>query len=524
MTRIANAILSVHDKSGLVEFATGLHRLGIALISTGGTARELRQAGLPTVEVAELTGSGELLGGRVKTLHPAVYAGILARRGQAGDMLTLQERGIRPIDLVVVNLYPFIEKTAEPIPLDEALEEIDIGGVTLIRAAAKNFPDVAVVTDPADYPALLQELSDGQGRLAAGTRLHLARKAFALTARYDQHIARYLDRVQASGEVPAAPAPAPVLPDTMSLSFRKLRDLRYGENPHQRAALYVFEERPRGGWAAASQLHGKELSYNNFLDMDAAWQLVSEFADPACAIIKHTNPCGLALGRSGSAEAFRRALACDPISAFGSVIAFNRPVTPECAQELSRLFVEVLIAPEFDPEARQWLQRKRDLRLVRRGPETGPDPWRCRSIDGATLVQEPDRPALAAADLKPVTLLRPDPAQTDDLLFAWKCVKHVKSNAIVVARDGQVLGIGAGQTSRVDSARIALGKGVFPTAGAVLASDAFIPFRDTVDLAAAAGIAAIIQTGGSVRDAEVIAAANEARIAMVLTGQRHFCH
>ena len=524
MTRIATAILSVHDKTGLADFAASLHRSGIALISTGGTARELRKAGLPVTEVAELTGCGELLGGRVKTLHPAVHAGILARRDLAGDMATLEEKGIRPIDLVVVNLYPFIERTAGPLPLEAALEEIDIGGVTLLRAAAKNFPHVATVSDPADYPGLLQELSDGHGHLGLKTRLRLARKAFAATARYDLHIAGYLDRVALSGDTPAAPAPPEGLPEVMTLSLCKHKGLRYGENPHQQAALYTVGEHPAGGWAAITQLHGKELSYNNYLDMDSAWRLASEYTQPVCAIIKHTNPCGLAIGPAGATEAFRRALACDPVSAFGSVIAFNCPITLDCAQEIGRLFVEVLVAPGFEPGALQWLERKRDLRLIRRAPDGSGDPWRCRSIDGALLVQEPDRPALPASDLKIVTGRPPDSTQTDDLLFAWKCVKHVKSNAIVVARTGQLLGVGAGQTSRVDSARIALGKGVFPTAGAVLASDAFIPFRDTVDLAAAAGIAAIIQTGGSVRDPEVIAAANEAGIAMVFTGHRHFCH
>jgi phosphoribosylaminoimidazolecarboxamide formyltransferase/IMP cyclohydrolase len=523
MNRIQTALISVSDKRGIVEFAQSLDRLGVGILSTGGTARALRSGGVPVREIAEVTGFPELLDGRVKTLHPAVHAGILARRDRPGDMAALAAHGIQPIDLVVVNLYPFADRVTQNPPVLDALEEIDIGGVTLVRAAAKNFPHVGVVVHPDDYPMVLAELSR-DGCLSPATRLELARKAFRLTLQTDAHVAQYLLNASADGDRLLPPPGDEPFPAHWIRLLRKETALRYGENPHQQAALYLDALQPETGWGRFEQLHGKDLSYNNYVDMDAAWQLVHEFDDCACAIIKHANPCGAALGNSG-AQAFSRALESDPDSAYGSIIAFNQPVDGATAREMSKLFIEVVIAPEFDAAALNTLTRKRNVRLIRRPPPA----WEARSpqvraIEGVFLVQEWDAPGLAEETLKVVTIKEPDPREQADLRFAWKCVKHVKSNAIVVAKDRRLLGVGAGQMSRVDSTRFAILKARLPLYGAVLASDAFIPFRDTLDLAADAGITAVIQPGGSIRDEEVLAAANERALSMIHTGVRHFLH
>ena len=524
MSTIQTALISVSDKRGVEDFALALHRRGVAILSTGGTARALQARGIPVREVSEVTGFPEMLDGRVKTLHPAIHAGILARRDRPGDMAALAARGFLPIDLVVVNLYPFAERVAQGIGGAAALEEIDIGGVTLIRAAAKNFPGVAVVVHPDDYSAVLAEMESHGGALTPDTRLALARKAFQLTMLTDAQVGRYLlNATIESGELKSAPTDE-LLPDYAYWILRKEAGLRYGENPHQRAALYSDALRPVPGWGRVEQLHGKELSYNNYLDMDAAWQLVTEFDECACAIIKHANPCGAALGDSGE-DAFARALECDPESAFGSIIAFNRPLDGDAAKALSSLFLEVVIAPDFEDSALAILTRKKNVRLIRRSPAAPPAPGlQARTIEGAVLVQERDAAGLAEEQFRVVSSKEPDRRERDDLLFAWKCVKHVKSNAIVIARDRRLLGIGAGQMSRVDSTRFAIQKARLPLDGAVLGSDAFIPFRDTVDLAAGAGVTAVIQPGGSIRDEEVVAAVNERALAMVFTGVRHFRH
>jgi phosphoribosylaminoimidazolecarboxamide formyltransferase/IMP cyclohydrolase len=523
MNPVRTALVSVYDKRGLPELAAALVRRGVTVISTGGTARMLESRGIAVREVSDVTGFPELLDGRVKTLHPAVHAGILARRGRPADLDSLSARGIAPIDLVVVNLYPFAERTACGIGVPEALEEIDIGGVTLVRAAAKNFPDVTVVVDPEDYAPLIAEL-DATGAVAPATRLALARKAFEVTAGYDACICQYLNNTAFSDGVLHHAANDELLPEYLCRLLRRHRTLRYGENPHQQAAVYGLSSRDPEGWLAVEQLHGKELSYNNYQDMDAAWQVVAEFDECACAIIKHANPCGTALA-ADCAHAYRRARDADPDSAYGSIIAFNRMLDGAAAQEMAKLFIEVIVAPEFSPEALDILRRKRDLRLIRKAAaRPGRTHLQIRSIEGAFLVQEADTVPIRREDLRVVTVREPADALWDDLWFAWKCVKHVKSNAIVVARELQLLGVGAGQMSRVDSARLAISKSRQSLTGAVLASDAFIPFRDTLDLAADAGLAAIIQPGGSIRDEEVVAAANELGLAMVFTGRRHFRH
>ena len=524
MSAIQTALISVSDKRGIEDFALALHRRGVAILSTGGTARILQARGVPVREVAEVTGFPEMMDGRVKTLHPAIHAGILARRDRADDMAALAARGFRPIDLVVVNLYPFAERVAQGIGGAAALEEIDIGGVTLIRAAAKNFPHVAVVVGPDDYPAVLAEMESHGGGLTLETRLDLARKAFQLTMRTDAQVGQYLLNAAVEDGSLKPGRPDELFPDYACWILRKETGLRYGENPHQRAALYSNMPRPGPGWGRVEQLHGKELSYNNYLDMDAAWQLATEFDECACAIIKHANPCGAALADCCE-EAFARALECDPESAFGSIIAFNRPLDGPAARAMSSLFLEVVIAPEFEAPALEILSRKKNVRLVRRSPAVPPAPGlQARTIEGAVLVQQRDTAGLAEEQFRVVSVKEPGPRERGDLLFAWKCVKHVKSNAIVLAKGRRLLGIGAGQMSRVDSTRFAIQKARHPLHGAVLGSDAFIPFRDTVDLAAAAGIAAVIQPGGSIRDEEVVAAANERAMAMVFTGVRHFRH
>jgi len=527
MFRIQRALLSVSDKTGLIEFARGLAAASVELVSTGGTAERLRAAGLPVQDVAAVTGFPEMLDGRVKTLHPAIHGGLLAVRNNPAHQAALQAHGIRPFDLVVVNLYPFEATVARPgIGLAKAVEQIDIGGPSMLRSAAKNFEGVAVLVDPADYPAALSEI-ESTGAISRPTRFALARKAFAHTARYDQRIAAFLDRVMLEGSAPDGPALlAPAgFPARLHLALEKVQELRYGENPHQRAAFYRHAGAATG-LAAARQLQGKELSHNNLLDLQAAWDLVREFDEPVVAIVKHTNPCGVATGPSLLA-AFRRARATDPVSAYGGILALNRPLDGPTAAALAEFFAEAVIAPGYAPEALTALQGKKNLRLLELPAAAAPDPSTdldVRRVAGGLLVQEPDRLDLDPATLRVVTRRAPTPAEERALRFAWKVVKHVKSNAIVLASEEATVGIGAGQMSRVDSAKLACLKAQSPTQGTVLASDAFFPFRDGVDAAAEAGVTALIQPGGSIRDAEVIAAADLHGMAMLFTGIRHFRH
>jgi phosphoribosylaminoimidazolecarboxamide formyltransferase/IMP cyclohydrolase len=522
---IERALISVYDKTGVVGFAQKLKALGIEIVSTGGTARLLREARLRVRDVAELTGWPEMLGGRVKTLHPKVHGGILFRRGCAEDRRQAVEHDLAPIDLVVVNLYPFEATAARPDLTPEVLiENIDIGGPAMVRSAAKNFESVAVVTDPADYATVASELQSAR-ELSLRTRLELARKAFATTARYDGLIAGELERLAATNSAVVL-GERPVLPERLHLSLVRQQGLRYGENPHQAAALYV-PCRPGGclaeGLAGAQQLQGKELSYNNLMDLDAAWSLVQEFARPAAVIVKHNNPCGTA-EQEPLVEAYRKAYACDPVSAFGGVLAFNRPVDGATAEEVGKLFVECIVAPGYDATAREKLSSKKNLRLMEMRATAAAEPLELKRISGGVLVQQPDRYELHESALKIVTERAPTREEIEALLFAWKVAKHVKSNAIVFARAGQTLGVGAGQMSRVDSVKIAVMKAQMSLQASVVASDAFFPFPDGVEEAARAGATAVIQPGGSVRDAEVIAAANRLGLAMVFTGVRHFRH
>jgi phosphoribosylaminoimidazolecarboxamide formyltransferase/IMP cyclohydrolase len=519
-TRIQRAILSVTDKTGLVDFARQLSALNIELISTGGTAKLLRDSGIAVKDISELTGFPEMLDGRVKTLHPKVHGGILHRREIPAHVAAVAEHGIQPIDMVVVNLYAFEKTTAKPgVAFEELIENIDIGGPSMIRSAAKNFHDVAVVTSPADYPVIAEELGN-QGALSLDTKWRLAQKAFATTAAYDSAIASTLERISDtdSFQSPAAEA----FPPTLRLSFQKTLDLRYGENPHQKAAMYA--DGSGAGVANARQLQGKELSYNNIVDLQAAWDLAQEF-DPndaaVCAIIKHTNPAGTATGKT-LAEAYKRALECDPVSAFGGVIGVNRPIDGEAAEEMHKLFLEVIAAPAFDEAAKARFATKKNLRLVE--VKAAPQKWILKNVSGGILLQDNDSRPLQDVDLKVVTQRVPAPEETRAMLFAWKVCKHVKSNAIVYARDGQTVGVGAGQMSRVDSARIGAMKAQLPLKGTVAASDAFFPFPDGVEEIARAGATAIIQPGGSQRDPEVIAAADRLGLAMLFTGVRHFRH
>jgi phosphoribosylaminoimidazolecarboxamide formyltransferase / IMP cyclohydrolase len=519
--KIRRALLSVSDKTGLAAFAKALAARGVTLISTGGTARALAAAGLAVAEVAEVTGMAEFLDGRVKTLHPAIHGGLLARRDRADHLAALAERGVEPIDLLVCNLYPFAATVAAGADSETSIDNIDIGGVALIRAAAKNHDAVIVVTDPADYEPIVAALAAGEGAIDAELRRALAAKAFALTAGYDAAIAEWL-------------AGGSAFPKTLVVTGRRVARLRYGENPHQAAALYLGGE-PRPGVATAQQLQGGELSYNNLGDADAALGLVAEFAQPAVAIVKHANPSGVALGGS-LAAAWERALACDPVSAFGGVVAVNRSLDAETAAAIGRLFVEMVVAPAAAPEAAAILARRPALRLLVTGtmPEPTAPGHELRSLAGGILVQERDTRAVVAESLRIVTRRAPSATEITDLLFADMVAKHTKSNAIVFAKDGATVGIGAGQMSRVDAARIAVRKSLDmqraaglpgpPVAGAVMASDAFFPFADGLEVGIDAGITAVIQPGGSRRDAEVIAAADRAGISMAFTGLRHFRH
>jgi phosphoribosylaminoimidazolecarboxamide formyltransferase/IMP cyclohydrolase len=519
--KIRRALVSVSDKRGLVELARVLAARGIEILSTGGTAKALQAAGIAIKQVAEHTGAPEILDGRVKTLHPRIHGGLLARPTPEHEA-EAAAHSIDPIDLVVVNLYPFRETVAKPdVTLGEAIENIDIGGPSMLRSAAKNYERVTVVVDPDDYAAVGAAIA-GSGEVPRPLRFKLARKTFAHTAAYDGAIAAWLTSIPEEG---AAREP---FPETLTLQWRRERLLRYGENPHQQAAFYVETGAPgrRPVLGRADVLQGKELSYNNLLDLDGALECVLEFERPAVVIVKHTNPCGVGTAAT-LAEAYARALETDPVSAFGGIVALNGPVDASVARPMSELFLECIVAPSFDDAAREILGKKKNLRLVAVGDATHREPstsWALRSVSGGLLVQTRDQAIVAARDAKVVTKRAPTDAELTALDFAWRVAKHVKSNAIVFARADQTVGVGAGQMSRVDSVKLAVGKAKLPTAGTVVGSDAFFPFRDGVDAIAAAGATAIIQPGGSVRDEEVIAAANEHDMAMVFTGMRHFRH
>jgi phosphoribosylaminoimidazolecarboxamide formyltransferase / IMP cyclohydrolase len=517
---IRRALLSVSDKNGLVEFARALHELGVSLLSTGGTYKTLKDAALPVTEVSDYTGFPEMMAGRVKTLHPKIHGGILGRRGP--DDTVMQQHGIHAIDLVVVNLYPFQATVAKPdCSLGTAVENIDIGGPAMVRAAAKNHAWVGIVVNPADYGALLHELRASKGMLSAATRFRLAVSAFEHTAQYDGAIAQYLGAVAADGKRVA-------FPHTWNSQTVKKQDLRYGENPHQRAAFYVDATPAPGTVSSSRQLQGKELSYNNIADTDAALECVKSFSEPACVIVKHANPCGVAVA-GNLLDAYDRAYQTDPTSAFGGIIAFNRELDGATARAIvERQFAEVIIAPAVSEAAKREIARKDNLRLLACGQwHTTTPGWDTRKVAGGLLVQSGDDGIVTAADLKVVTKRQPTAAELADLLFAWKVVKFVKSNAIVYCKDCRTIGIGAGQMSRVYSAKIASIKAAdanLQVKGSVMASDAFFPFSDGVEAAAQAGVAAVIQPGGSMRDNEVIAAADTAGLAMVFTGIRHFRH
>jgi len=520
MAIIKQALISVSDKAGVVEFARGLAGFGVALLSTGGTAKLLREAGLKVTEVADYTGFPEMLDGRVKTLHPKIHGGLLGRRDLPEHVAAMHRAEIANIDLVCVNLYPFTQTIARPdCTLEDAIENIDIGGPAMVRSAAKNYQHVAVVTDPADYAGLLQEMGVASGALGAGTRFRLACKAFSHTAAYDGAISNYLTALQPDGRRES-------FPTRLNLQFDRVQSLRYGENPHQGAAFYRDLAPAPGSLAGYRQLQGKELSYNNIADADAAWECVKTFDAPACVIVKHANPCGVATG-ADVAAAYDKAFATDPTSAFGGIIAVNRALDAATAQAISKQFVEVIIAPEIAPEALAVFAQKANIRVLEVPLAPGANAFDIKRVGGGILVQTPDGMNVAPAQLKTVTRRKPTDQQLADLLFAWRVAKFVKSNAIVFCGNGQTLGVGAGQMSRVDSARIAsikAGNAGLTLAGSVVASDAFFPFRDGVDVVAAAGAQAIIQPGGSLRDEEVIAAADEHDIAMVFTGFRHFRH
>ncbi len=513
MSKIRRALVSVSDKSGIVELARALAALGIEIVSTGGTAKLLEKEDLKVTEVSALTGFAEMLDGRVKTLHPKIHGGLLARRDNPAHLAAIRAAGIEPIDLLVVNLYPFAATVADPdCRLEEAIENIDIGGPAMLRAAAKNYGGVAVVVDPADYGALLAELRGGA--ISEKTRFALAKKVFAHTAAYDGAIANYLTSLGSK------------FPEVLTLQLHKVQDLRYGENPHQDAALYRDARPVAGALALYRQVQGKELSYNNIADADAAWECVKSFSEPACVIVKHANPCGAAVG-ANPRKAYESALRADPVSAFGGILAFNRALDRATAEALGAQFAEVIVAPRVEAAALKELSAKANVRILEVPLAHDAQPHEFKRVGGGLLVQSTDTGILHEKDLKVVTKKKPTEAQHGDLLFAWRIAKFVKSNAIVFCRDGATLGIGAGQMSRLDSVRVAVAKAQqakLDLAGCAAASDAFFPFRDGLDALADAGAAAVIQPGGSVRDAEVIAAADERGVAMVFTGMRHFRH
>ena len=510
------ALLSVYDKTGIEDLGRRLTKAGIELISTGGTHRSLTDAGVPVKQVSDVTGSPEILDGRVKTLHPTIHGGLLARRGSPDHMEELEHHGIDAIDVVVVNLYPFVETISQPgATLDDALENIDIGGPTMLRAAAKNYPDVAVVVDPEDYEWVADGLT--AGGLDSEQRRSLAAKAFQHVAAYDAAVAAYL------AEDPAAEQE---MPRQVTIGLSRVSTLRYGENPHQRGALYLPVSGGSGGIARAQQLHGRELSFNNLMDADAAWRIVSDYDDASVCVIKHANPCGLA-SRPDVAEAYRLAFEGDPVSAFGGIVGFNRPVTAEAAKAMDPVFYEVVVAPAYDDDALAALRRKRNLRILTVQPAVvgaGAADYDVRLLSGGVLVQTHDAIAEDRNQWTTATKRAPTAAELDDLAFAWTAVKHIKSNAIAFVKDKTLIGMGAGQPNRVVSVHLSQRAAGDKAAGCVLASDAFFPFPDNIELAAAAGITAIVQPGGSIRDDEVIAAADEAGIAMVFTGVRHFRH
>ena len=508
------ALLSVYDKTGLVDFAARLAQAGFELISTGGTHDALtREGGLPVRQVSDVTGSPEILEGRVKTLHPVIHGGLLARRDSPDHMSQLDEHHIEPIDIAVVNLYPFVETISKAgVTLAEALENIDIGGPTILRAAAKNFPAVTVVVDPADYSWVADKTVEGS--LTAEDRRGLAAKGFRHVSEYDTAVASYL-----AGNA----SDASELPGSLALSLTRTAALRYGENPHQRGALYAPTGAPAHGLAAVSQLHGRELSYNNLMDADAVWRTVSDFEDSTVAVVKHGNPCGLA-SRDDQAAAYRLAYEGDSVSAFGGIVGYNRPVTLAAAQAMGPVFYEVVVAPGYEPEALEILQKKRNLRILVVEKGSGSAGYDLRPVSGGLLVQDPDDISEDPSTWTTVTNREPTKEELQDLAFAWKAAKHIKSNAIVFAKDRALVGMGAGQPNRVVSVHLSQRTAGDKARGSVLASDAFFPFPDNIELAAEAGVKAIVQPGGSIRDSEVIEAANAAGLAMVFTGVRHFRH
>ncbi len=517
LRRIQRALVSVSDKTGIVDFARELKRFGVEIISTGGTAKTLRDSGIEVRDVSEITGFPEMLDGRVKTLHPRIHTALLAVRDNPEHMKALREHDIEPIDMVVVNLYPFEDTiTREGVTLEEAIEQIDIGGPALIRSAAKNFAGVAVITSREMYDEVIDRMKENNGAVSLLTREKLAACAFTTTFTYDANISTFLLNSTSSKE-----ADRSEWPRLISFSLEKITDLRYGENPHQKAALY--DVGTSAGVANAEKLPGKEMSFNNYVDANAAWQLVCDFDKTACAIIKHTNPAGAALGATAE-DTYRKALACDPVSAFGGIIAFNRRVDEAAARSVIEIFIEVIIASDYDDAALNVLKSKKNLRILRAGEPQHTEGFEYKQISGGMLVQTPDMHKLRREELKVVTKRAPSGREIDDLLFAWTVCKHTKSNAIVYAKDSQTVGIGAGQMSRVDSVKIGAMRAQLPIQGSVMASDAFFPFRDGIDEAAKHGIVAVIQPGGSVRDEEVIAAADEYGLAMVFTGVRHFKH
>jgi len=520
MGKIRRAVISVSNKSGVVSFAKELASMGVEILSTGGTAKALREQGVSVLDISEYTGFPEMLDGRVKTLHPKVHGGLLGQRSKPEHVKKMEEHGIRPIDLVAVNLYPFEATIAkEECTLEDAIENIDIGGPTMIRAAAKNYPDVTVIVDPEDYAVVLSELKQ-KGEVSAETNFRLAKKVYQHTARYDAAISNYLGQIEGGKKTDK-------FPETFTFQVKKAQELRYGENPHQKAAFYREYLSSEPSVSNAVQLQGKELSYNNILDTDSAFETVKEFKEPAVVIIKHNNPCGVAISNTALADAYRKAKECDPVSAFGGVVGFNRAVDEETAKEMAQIFLEVIIAPGYDKKALEILKAKKDLRILQAPPLStaylaeGLD---LRKVVGGLLLQTRDLGRVPMDQWKVVTKRKPTEQEKKGMAFGWLVAKHVKSNAIILVREDRTIGIGAGQMSRVDSTRIAVMKAQSPTKGTVLASDAMFPFRDGVDAGAEAGAVAVIQPGGSIRDDEVIAAADEHNIAMVFTGMRHFRH
>ena len=516
MSKIQRALVSVSKKDGLIDFAKGLSEMGVEILSTGGTSKLLKDNNIPVIQVSDYTGFPEIMDGRVKTLHPLIHGGLLGKRDDKKHVEEMKKHGIKPIDMVVVNLYPFEETILkEGVKLDDAIENIDIGGPSMLRSSAKNFQDVAVVVDSDDYEDILAEMEENDGAISYDTKMKLSVKAFKHTARYDSLISKYLEsKVEGEG-----------FPSILNLQFEKITDLRYGENPHQKASFYENIGFNKGTLSKAKQLHGKELSYNNILDLNAALELVREFDETAAVIVKHTNPCGVATGNN-LVSAYRKARETDPLSAFGGIIAVNKSVDEETAKEIASTFVEAVIAPDYDDSALAILKEKKNIRLLKLPDfkEKTEREYDLRNVSGGILLQDKDSVTLNEDNLKGVTNRQPTEKEWSAMRFAWKVAKHVKSNAIIYATNNETVGIGAGQMSRVDSSKLAAMKATKPIQGTAMASDAFFPFRDSVDEAAKVGVTAIIQPGGSVKDEEVIAAANEHNIAMVFTGIRHFKH